>query len=71
MELQVLKGLVTLPKGKRQSTQSTQPPLTQTSEPVGRIPQAFDEPEKKKRGRKPKSLMTFTMSRGNFIVDFN
>jgi hypothetical protein len=58
MELEVLKGLVTLPKS------STQPPLTQTPEPT-------KAPEKKKRGRKPKSLMTFTVSRGDFVVEFN
>lgn len=53
--MDVLKGFVTLPK-------VTEPPLTQNSE----AKPAPKEP--KKRGRKPKSQMTFTVSRGDFVV---
>ena len=54
--MDVLKGFVTLPKA------APEPPLTQT-------PEAKAAPkEPKKRGRKPKSQMTFTVSRGDFVV---
>ena len=52
--MDVLKGFVTIPK-------PVEPPLTQTSEPAPKTPP-------KKRGRKPKSQMTFTVSRGDFVV---
>ena len=54
--MDVLKGFVTLPKA------APEPPLTQASEAKA-APK-----EQKKRGRKPKSQMTFTVSRGDFVV---
>lgn len=53
---EVLKGFITIPKRKVIKPEVKDIPLTQVPE----VP--------KKRGRKPKSLMTFTIERGNFIV---
>ena len=52
----MLKGFITIPKRKVMKPEVKDIPLTQVPE----VP--------KKRGRKPKSLMTFTIERGNFIV---
>jgi hypothetical protein len=56
---EVLKGFISFPKRKVMKPEVKDIPLTQ-------VPQVQEVP--KKRGRKPKSLMTFTIERGNFIV---
>jgi len=55
--MDVLKGFVTIPKA------TSEPHLTQTSEPAPKEPKI-----PAKRGRKPRKPMTFTVTRGDFVV---